>query len=158
MLMYPSTPYNTVESCNDAKSVLEPMLPKHSYINVTYAEGTVASETSKTSTAKVCVGSTTPSKMSKALFEVECGASTYVGSDLYHFAPDRFTDDDNKKRPYICKNYSTVRSTWKLLGLFSDRDCSSIEEKHTFDDAICAQGFQMESHNFIFHSEVHIRS
>jgi len=138
MLLYPSAPYNTVESCSDAATVLMAMIPTYTYINVTYAEDTYAEGTEMAETSKVCVGSTTPNKMSKALFEVKCGESTYIGSDPYHFAPDGFTEDDNKKRPYICKNDSTARGTWKLLGFFPDGDCSLIQEEHAFDKAMCA--------------------
>mmetsp|Transcript_43361 Transcript_43361/g.49991 ORF Transcript_43361/g.49991 Transcript_43361/m.49991 type:complete len:191 (-) Transcript_43361:41-613(-) len=140
MLLYPSDPYNTVDSCYEAASIFVAMFPKRSYINVTYPEDDTYAEDTEMpdETSKVCVGSTTPNKMSKALFEIKCGNATYIGSDPYHFAPDGFTEDDKKKRPYICKNDSTARGTWTLLGFFQDGDCSSIQEEYTFDEAMCA--------------------
>jgi len=139
MFIYPSAPYNTYDGCKNVASVFEAKFPKHSYINVTYPEDdTYAEDTEMSESSKVCVGSTTPNKDSKALFEVKCGSATYIGSDPYHFAPDGFTKDDNKKRPYICKNDATARGTWTLLGFFPDGDCLSIQEGHTFDEAICA--------------------
>ena len=138
-LVYPSAPYNTVESCNDAKKKMEALFPKNHYINITYAEEFEEELEETAALEPVCVGSTTPNKDSKALFEVKCGDSTYIGSDPYYFAPDGFEEGDNKKRPYICKNDPTARGTWKLLGFFPDGACSSIESDHVFDEDTCKQ-------------------
>lgn len=138
MLIYPSAPYDTLENCEAGRQKFANSFAKRLYINITYAEEYEETEATET-LDPVCVVSTTPNKSSKALFEIKCGASTYIGSDPYHFAPDGFSEGDQKKRPYICKNDNTVRGTWTLLGFFPDGACSSIEEDHVFDEATCEQ-------------------
>ena len=84
--------------------------------------------------------STTPNKLIvESTFKVKCGDFTDIGSDLYNLAPDGFTEDDEKKKPYICKNGANTRGTWGLLFFCHDGECSSIEGEHGFDKSLCAQ-------------------
>ena len=57
----------------------------------------------------VCTGTTNPGSGRRAHFTVTCGSDTYVGPDLYHFAP---VGDDfglaAAARPYRCKNIAAV--------------------------------------------------
>ena len=135
MLMYPAAPYNTVESCPEAQQVFAAMFPQGLYMNVTYAAGYPENYDLVETTEAACTGSTTPKADSKALFEIHCGTSTYIGSDPYHFAPDF---GDNLKRPYICDNDSTARGEWTLLGFFREDSCSSIAAGHVFDESMCS--------------------
>jgi len=67
-----------------------------------YSEGSSVGATigggSCGSATKVCTGNTTPKVDHKALFQVECGSSSYIGADPYYFAKDL---GDGKLRPYI---------------------------------------------------------
>jgi len=134
MLFYPSAPYDTEEACPEAAAIAGERFPENSYINITYVD---EDENYEINDSPVCSGSTTPKIDSKALFEIKCGTSTYIGSDPYYFAPDGFSDDDFKKRPYICKNDNTARGNWRLLGFFPDGACSDIETDHMFDGDMC---------------------
>lgn len=80
----------------------------------------------------VCIGSTTPTSGSKALFQITCGRSTYIGSNLYHFTPDGLD-----KKPYICSNDAAARGIWTLLGFFPEGSCSSIQDGYIYDKAFC---------------------
>lgn len=156
---YPSAPYDTEENCEAGREVFAEMFAKKYYISVTYPEGhqtrTLVESEEENETRKlvdnneesharklvaldpVCVGSTTPNKDSKALFEIKCGSATYIGSDPYYFAPDGFDANDTKLRPYICKNDARARGNWKLLGFFPEGACSLIETDHVFDESTC---------------------
>ena len=80
----------------------------------------------------ICSGRTTPSVGSKALFQIKCGASTYIGSDPYYFAPN-----GEKKQPYICTNDASARGDWKLFGFFPEDECNAIQDGHELDEDLC---------------------
>lgn len=69
-----------------------------------------------------CTGRTIPHEVpgkgglpSQALpfYAVQCGVSSYVGPDPYHFAPT-----GEFERPYVCHGDSSLRPSWALLGFF----------------------------------------
>ena len=90
----------------------------------------------KSTITKICSGSTTPKADSKALLQIVCGSDVYIGSDPYYFSPDDF-DGGNVVRPYICRNDSTARGIWTVLGFFPEGACATIEIGHTFNDSMC---------------------
>ena len=146
MEIEPAAPYNTVDKCQEAECLLEKRFRKGFSMRVDYtsnlqtveSEKDIAIEAAAASVpTKVCSGSTTPKADSRALYQVKCGSSTYIGPDPYYFSPNDWTGQD-KKRPYICKNDNTVRGTWTLLGFFPTGACSSIETGFTYDEDLCS--------------------
>ncbi len=146
MVVEPAAPYNTVDRCQEAECLLEKRFPRSFTLGVDYTTNVQAveanAETTVEATAvaaptKVCSGSTTPKADSRALWQVKCGSSTYIGPDPYYFSPDDWTGQ-GKKRPYICKNDHTARGTWTLLGFFPVGTCSAIETGFTYDEDLCS--------------------
>lgn len=82
---------------------------------------------SVTAASIVCTGKTTPQKISQPLFAITCGTQRYVGSDLYHFSPQR-TDETEPIRSYVCSGQTaSIRPNITLLGWFPDGACAVIE-------------------------------
>merc|ERR1712226_272515 len=81
---------------------------------------------------KRCEGKTTPQTNTRPLFHIQCGGQSYVGSDLYHFAPA-----GTPRRPYLCDGETNdVRATWKLLGYFVQGSCEYLNTA-TYESDYC---------------------
>ena len=89
-----------------------------------------------TNTIIACTGSSTPQIGKRAFLQIQCGASTYVGTDFYHFS-------NHPSTPYRVMNCkvdgisSSTRPTVKLLGYFSEAECGTILQDKTFDATFC---------------------
>merc|ERR1712238_109786 len=77
-----------------------------------------------------CNGSSIPKFETKAFFNIKCGDSSYVGSDLYFFSAEDESD--------VIRSYSTCidgkRAKWQLLGFF-DESCLPLSVK--YDSLFC---------------------
>ena len=73
-----------------------------------------------------CEGSSVPQPNLSKLFSIKCGSSSYVGSDMYHFATAT-TSDTTFTRPYVCDGEDPMtRPQWKLLGYFEAGSCDYL--------------------------------
>ena len=87
-------------------------------------------------TSIACTGSSTPQIGKRAFLQIQCGASTYVGTDFYHFS-------SYPTAPYRVMNCkvdgitTSTRPTVKLLGYFDEAECGSILQDKTFDPMFC---------------------
>jgi len=79
-----------------------------------------------------CKGSSTPKFGTKAFFNIKCGTSSYVGSDLYVFASE---DEGGVIRSYDTCN-DGKRAEWQLLGFF-DESCSPLFRFVKYDSLFC---------------------
>jgi len=77
-----------------------------------------------------CNGSSIPKFETKAFFNIKCGDSSYVGSDLYFFSAEDESD--------VIRSYSTCidgkRAKWQLLGFFNE-SCLPLSVK--YDSLFC---------------------
>lgn len=97
--------------------------------------------------APVCTGKSTPQSGYSSFFYMTCGASTFFGSDPYHFAPTfgssfpNHGDASNIVRSYVCKSETdiAVRPTWKLVGFFNN---SCATSGATYDETLCDSLFE----------------
>ena len=74
----------------------------------------------------ICTGSSVPRNHLVPYFYITCGTNhSYVGPDLYHFAPKSTTNIES----YRCASASSnkdIRPKWKLLGYFSSSQCPTL--------------------------------
>jgi len=87
-------------------------------------------------TTIACAGSSTPQIGKSAFLQIECGASTYVGTNFYHFSNYPTTP----YRVMKCKVDGTTTSTRpsvKLLGYFNEADCGAVLQDKTYDANFC---------------------
>jgi len=88
-------------------------------------------------TTIACTGSSTPQIGKSAFLQIECGASTYVGTDFYHFSNYPTT-------PYRVMNCkvdgitTSTRPSVKLLGYFNEDDCGVVLQDKTYDANFCS--------------------
>jgi len=83
-----------------------------------------------------CTGSSTPQIGKSAFLQIECGSTTYVGTDFYHFS-------NYPTAPYRVMNCtidgetSSTRPSVKLLGYFNETDCGTVLQDRTYDANFC---------------------
>ena len=116
-----------------------------------FAQGTACGAASA-----MCAGSTVPDAGLEPLFAIQCGAASYLGADLYHFATNGTgrammgsSMEDVKMtefatwEPYRCEGLpSSTRPTWRLLGYFAPGACAQLENAtfagHGFCESMAA--------------------
>ena len=118
-------------------------------VAATSSQGT-STTCSSTSATVECSGFTTPKAGYVPFFYITCGASSYLGSDPYHFTPGNgnwfnFPGMSNNNTEYIrsyeCEGQDqSVRPTWKLIGWFDASTClSGSGSGLSYDDNICVE-------------------
>jgi hypothetical protein len=117
-----------------------------SVVGVTVGSSRTSCGSPGSMTLQRCQGYASPMPNAVRLFAIECGHGaneTYIGSDLYHFAPKGPLGDEKvlHHRPYICDGHGIRgrRPRWKLLGFFPQGSCDSVQAA-AFDSKFCESG------------------
>ena len=83
----------------------------------------------------ICTGSSVPRNHLVPYFYITCGTDrSYVGPDLYHFAPKSTSIVES----YKCASPSIqdLRPKWRLLGYFSSSQCPTLSNT-TYNSTFC---------------------
>ena len=100
--------------------------------------GAIVGDEACTRGREVCIGSTVPTGLSRALFQVQCAGESFIGWDRYHFSPPSSEEDATPLRSYVCINQAIdVRPTFKLLGYFPEGECDILNGS-TLDESFCS--------------------
>ena len=92
--------------------------------------------TNTANTIIACTGSSTPQIGKNAFIQIQCGVSTYVGTDFYHYSNYPIT-------PYRATNCkidgitTSTRPIIKLLGYFDEAECGTVLQDKIFDPMFC---------------------
>lgn len=87
---------------------------------------------------EICTGSTVPTGLLRALFQVQCAGESFIGWDRYHFSPPSSKEYATPLRSYVCINQAIdVRPRFKLLGYFPEGECD-ILNGFTLDESFCS--------------------